>query len=251
MIRGNFCLCFLKFLSNAGSPISTILEFVFILFIIAIGITINLKFRTKLLDEKKQMPIGRRGNVVAPVMIVFCLLQIVFWPFDLILLWGITNEIVSEDSIHPKLCVALLMTLKSGRMCIAYHSLFVALIRYMHIVKDKILNQWNYERVAWNFKFFCIIFPLAMEGMGNMTNSFKDFALIKEVGDCMGFVEELDDGKNMEEQIPSRLAKWTMKYLPAPLIKALSIIYAVATVSVSANVIEAYLYLRIFQKMKR
>ena len=90
-----------------------------------------------------------------------------------------------------------------------------------------------------------------MEGMGNMTNSFKDFALIKEVGDCMGFVEELDDGKNMEEQIPSRLAKWTMKYLPAPLIKALSIIYAVATVSVSANVIEAYLYLRIFQKMKR
>ena len=148
MIRGNFCLCFLKFLSNAGSPISTILEFVFILFIIAIGITINLKFRTKLLDEKKQMPIGRRGNVVAPVMIVFCLLQIVFWPFDLILLWGITNEIVSEDSIHPKLCVALLMTLKSGRMCIAYHSLFVALIRYMHIVKDKILNQWNYERVA-------------------------------------------------------------------------------------------------------
>ena len=232
MIRRNFCLCFLKFHSNAGSSISTIVEFVFISFIIAIGIAINLKFRTKLLDEKKQMPIGRRGNVVAPVMNVFCLLQIVFWPFDLILLWGITNVIVPVDSIHPKLCVALVMTLKSGRMCIAYHSLFVALIRYMHIVKDKILNQWNYERVAKHFKIFCIIFPLPME-----------FALIKEIGDCMGFAEELNDGANMEEQTPfistpSRLAKWTMKYLPAPLMKALSIIYAVATVSVSANVIE-------------
>ena len=251
MIRRNFCLCFLEFHSNAGSSISTILEFVLISFIIAIGITINLKFRKKLLDEKKQMPIGRRGNVVAPVMNVFCLLQIVFWPFDLILLWGITNEIVPVDSIHPKLCVSLLMTLKSGRMCIAYHSLFVALIRYMHIVKDKVLNQWNYERVSRHFKFFCIIFPLAMEVVGNMTNSLKDFASIKEVRDCMGFAGELNDGGNIEEQIPSKLAKWTMKYLPATLINALSIIYDFATVSVSANVIEAYLYLRVFQKMKR
>ena len=237
-MKGSFCPCFLRFISNPGSSISTKLEFGFILFIIGIGITINLKFRTKLLDEKKKMPIGRRGNVVEPVMRVFCLLQMVFWPYDLILLWAITNEVVPTDSINPKLCSAIMITLKSGRMCIAYHSLFVALIRYMHIVKDKILNQWNYERVAKHFKIFCIIFPLAMEGMGNMTNSFKDFALIKEIGDCMGFAEELNDGANMEEQTPSRLAKWTMKYLPAPLMKALSIIYAVATVSVSANVID-------------
>ena len=249
-MSGSFCPCFLKFVSNPGSSIFTNLELGFILFIIGIGITINNKFRTKLLVEKKQMPIGRRGNVVAPVMRVFCLLQMAFWPYDLILLWGLTNEVVSVDSIHPNLCSALILTLKSGRMCIAYHSLFVALIRYMHIVQDQILNQWNYERVANYFKFFCIIFPVAMEGIGAMTTP-PYYTMTKEIEDCMGFEDELLDGTPLAKQVPSEWVLWTMNYLPTPLVQAVSLMYTVATVSVLANVTEAYLYLRIFQKMKR
>ena len=249
-MKGSFCPCFLQFISNPGSSISTKLEFGFILFIIGIGITINLKFRTKLLDEKKKMPIGRRGNVVEPVMRVFCLLQMVFWPYDLILLWAITNEVVPTDSINPKLCSAIMITLKSGRMCIAYHSLFVALIRYMHIVQDQILNQWNYERVANYFKVFCIIFPLAMECIGAMTTS-PYYTMTKEIEDCIGFEDDLNDGFTIEKQVPSELVQWTMNYLPISLIQAVSLMYTIATVSVLANVTEAYLYLRIFQKMKR
>ena len=249
-MSGSFCPCFLKFVSNPGSSISTNLEFGFILFIIGIGITINHKFRTKLRDEKKRMPIGRRGNVVAPVMRVFCLLQMAFWPYDLVLLWGLTNEVVPVDSIHTNLCSALMITLKSGRMCIAYHSLFVALIRYMHIVQDQILNQWNYERVANYFKFFCIIFPLTMEGIGAMTTP-PYYTLTKEIEDCMGFKDELNDGFTNAKQVPSEWVLWTMNYLPTPLVQAVSLMYTVATVSVLANATEAYLYLRIFQKMKR
>ena len=249
-MKGSFCPCFLQFISNPGSSISTKLEFGFILFIIGIGITINLKFRTKLLDEKKKMPIGLRGNVVEPVMRVFCLLQMVFWPYDLILLWAITNEVVPTDSINPKLCSAIMITLKSGRMCIAYHSLFVALIRYMHIVQDQILNQWNYERVANYFKVFCIIFPLAMECIGAMTTP-PYYTMTKEIEDCIGFEDDLNDGFTIEKQVPSELVQWTMNYLPISLIQAVSLMYTIATVSVLANVTEAYLYLRIFQKMKR
>ena len=246
----NFCPCLLQFMTNPGSSISTKLELGFILVIIAIGIAINLKFRAKLLEEKKKTPICRRGNVVAPVMRVFCLLQMVFWPFDLIFLWEITNEVVPVVSIHPNLCRVLVIMLKSGRMCIAYHSLFVALIRYMHIVQDKVLNRWNYERVANYFKFFCIIFPLAMEVIGNMTNP-PYFALTKEIRDCMDLRYELNDDLAMEEQVPSKLVQWTMNHLPTPVIRTLSFMYTIATVSVLANVTEAYLYLRIFQKMKR
>ena len=249
-MSGSFCPCFLKFISNPGPSISTKLEFGFISFIVGIGITINLKFRTKLQDEKKKMPIGRRGNVVAPVMRVFCLLQMAFWPYDLILLWGLTNEVVTLDSIHPNLCSALMITLKSGRMCIAYHSLFVALIRYMHIVQDQILNQWNYERVANYFKFFCIIFPLAMESIGTMTTP-PYYTMTKEIEDCISSEEQLNDGFTIAKQVPSELVQWTMNYLPASLIQAVSLMYTIATVSVLANVTEAYLYLRIFQKMKR
>ena len=202
---GDLCLCLVEFMGNSGSSIATILELGFVLFIISLGITINLKFKTKLHDEKKQMPINRRGNVVGSVMSVFCRLQMLFWPCDLILLWGITNEIVPVDSIHPNFCWALLMTVKTGRVCISYHSLFVALIRYMHIVRDKILNQWNYERVANYFKFFCIVFPLVMEGIGNFTNSdlAKEFAMIDEIRDCIGFTDQLNDGMTSKEEIPS------------------------------------------------
>ena len=250
---GDLCLCLVEFMGNSGSSITTILELGFVLFIIGLGIAINLKFKTKLHDEKKQMPINRRGNVVGSVMSVFCRLQMVFWPCDLILLWGITNEIVPVDSIHPNVCLTLLMTVKTGRMCISYHSLFVALIRYMHIVRHKILNQWNYERVANYFKFFCIIFPLVMEGIGNFTNSdlAKEFAMIDEIRDCIGFTEQLNDGITRKEETPSKLVQWTLNHLPAQVVQALSIMYTILTVLVSVNVIEAYLYLRIFQTMER
>ena len=250
---GDLCLCLVEFMGNSGSSITTILELGFVLFIIGLGITINLKFKTKLQDEKKRMPINRRGNVVGSVMSVFCRLQILFWPYDLILLWGITNEIVPVDSIHPNFCWALFMTAKTGRMCISYHSLFVALIRYMHIVRDKILNQWNYDRVANYFKFFCIIFPLVMEGIGNFTcpDLAKEFAMIDEIHDCMGITENLNYGITRKEEIPSKLVQWTLNYFPAHVVQVLSIMYTILTVLVSMNVIEAYLYLRIFQTMER
>ena len=216
-----------------------------VLIIIGIGTIVNLRFRTKLQDEKKQTPIGRRGNVVYPIMSMFCQLQIVFWPFDLLLLWEITNEIVPVDFIHPRICAILLMTLKSGRIYIAYHSLFIALIRYVYIVQDKISNQWNYERAANYFKVFSILVPIAIEALGHLTFGSGPLTLIKEVRECMGVSEELD------APIPSDLVKWTMIYLPAPLVKLLSYLYAILTVIVSTNMVEAYLYLRIFQKMKR
>ena len=247
----SFCLCLLKFHSNPGTSASTILELIVVLIIIGIGIIVNSRFRTKLQIEKKQTPIGRRGNVVAPIMSVFCQLQIVFWPLDLLLLWEITNEIVPVDLVHPRVCALLVMTLKSGRMCIAYHSLFVALIRYIHIVHDKTLNQWNYERAAKCFKFFSIIVPIAMELLGNLTYGSGHFTLIKEIRGCMGLSEQEETNVNLEELIPSELVRWTMTYLSAPLVKTLSYIYVIATVIVSSNIVEAYLYLRIFQKMKR
>ena len=77
------------------------------------------------------------------------------------------------------------------------------------------------------------------------------FALTKEIRECMGLKYEVNDGFANEEQVPSKLVQWTMNHLPTPLIRAVSFIYTIATVSILANVTEAYLYLRIFQKMKR
>ena len=183
----NFFVCIFKFYSNPGSLSSSILELIFVLVVIISGVLVNLRFRNKLLDEKKQKPIGRRGNVIAPVMELFCILQMIFWPFDLLLIWEVTNEIIPVDFIHPYVCQILLLTLKCGRVCIAYNSLFVALIRYIHIVHDKMANQWNYDKESRRFKLASIFVPLAMETVGHFFYCFDDYTLHEKIRKCASF----------------------------------------------------------------
>ena len=247
----SFFVCLFKFYSNPGSLSSLVLEFVFVLIVIILGVIINLRFRNKLLEEKKQKPIGRRGNVIAPVIELFCILQMIFWPFDLLLIWEVTNEIIPVDFIHPYVCQILLLTLKCGRVCIAYNSLFVALIRYIHIVHDKIANQWNYENESRRFKFASILVPLAMETVGCFFYEFNDYTLQEKIRKCVGFPERTNANTSMIEVLPGLPVNWTMNYLPFSLITALSFIYISIQVIVAMNIIEAYLYVQIFKTMKR
>ena len=247
----NFFVCLFKFYSNPGSMLSSVLEFIFVLIVIFFGIMINLMFRNKLLEEKKQRPIGRRGNVIAPVMELFCIIQMIFWPFDLLLIWEGTNEIVPIDFIHPYVCQILLLTLKCGRVCIAYNSLFVALIRYIHIVHDKIANQWNYENESRRFKFASILVPLAMETVGCFFYEFNDYTLHEKIRKCVGFSEHTNANTSMKEVLPGLPVNWTMNYLPFSLITTLSFIYISIQVIVAMNIIEAYFYVQIFKTMKR
>ena len=247
----DFCLCLLKFHSNPASIAYIVLELVLVLVIIVFGTIINLKFRTKLEDEKKQTPAGRRGNVIAPVMNVFCIIQVVFWPFDLFLIWGTVNEVVPVDLIDPWLCKTLFLTLKCGRICIAYNSLMVALIRYIHIVHDRVSNQWNYERAAKVFKLASIFVPVVMEVIGSLTDGFNQFAEIEEIRDCTGYTDQLSTSNRSEEFMPGTLVNWTMNYVPLSLIKTIYYTYIVITVVVSMNIVEAYLYKQIFDTMKR
>ena len=62
--------------------------------------------------------------------------------------------------------------------------------------------------------------------------------MTKEIEDCIGFEDDLNNGFTIEKQVPSELVQWTMNYLPISLIQAVSLMYTIATVSVLANVTE-------------
>jgi len=181
----------------------------------------------------------------------FCILQVIFWPYDILLFWSTTNEIVSSDDMPPWFCKILLILLKSGRMCIAYNSLFVAFIRYVHIVHYKVSNQWNYENSAKRFKIASIGIPIAMEILGYFTHGYTQFTELEEIKECLASPTVSSSSTNDVLLVPWDGANWTLRYLPASLVHAISYAYVTITTIVFINITEAILYLFVFRHMKR
>ena len=71
-----FCACIYKtFVDTPISTWSTILELIFSLLIGVCGGTVNYRFVKKLQEEKRNTPMGRKGNVIEPVIRWNCTFQ--------------------------------------------------------------------------------------------------------------------------------------------------------------------------------
>ena len=94
-----FCACIYKtFVDEPVTLWTTILEFVFSIVIGICGVVINYRFVKKLSEERRNTPIGRRGNIIEPVIRWNCCFQMVFWPYDLLYFWINQNEIMQMAS---------------------------------------------------------------------------------------------------------------------------------------------------------
>ena len=252
-VPGDICICVYKyFIAESVTISSTILEFIFILFIVTCGVIVNLRYRNKLKKEKMSMPLSGRGNVIEPVMSWFCLLQMIFWPFELLFLWTNSNEVIPSESLPSWLCYVLELGMRTGRMCVAYNSIFVALIRYAYIVKSHRSNQWNYKKMSKRFKLTSIFFPIIMEILKSLAVRVENVLLarIPEVKDCLSGVPGLNSTTNIHFLSSSEQVDWTMRELPTSLALLISYIFAIGGLA-ALNVPEAFLYLTIFRSMNR
>ena len=245
-----FCLCFYKFIvDDSITNVSTVTGFVASVAVIVSGILLNYGMWNKLAIEKKKAPVWKRGNLVEPVMSCFCILQIIYWPYDLLYLWVNTNEVIPADYMLPWICNLLLILLKAGRICISYNSLFVALIRYFYIVHWKRANLWDFERIAKIVKRASIAIPVVMEIVGSFTVEIS----YNHIDDAHHCLTSLDNSRNMtnEEDLKPPGVEFALQYLPQSVITASSYVYITLTGLVVLNVSESFLYLRIFNNMKR
>ena len=138
-MSGSFCICIYRFLRGPQTVtiLSTVLEFIAVLTVIVCGLVLNTKFWRIIQEEKRSRVIGRRGNVIEPMMSWFSILQMIFWPYALLFSWVNRSEIIPSNSLPSWLCGLLFVIMRIGRMCLADNSLFVAVIRYIYIVKHK------------------------------------------------------------------------------------------------------------------
>ena len=251
------CTCtYAAFVDESGSPWTTGLELLLSFFIGALGIKLNYRFLKKLEDERRHTPLGRKGNVIEPIMRWFCWIQIVYWPYHLLFYWINFNGIVPVEWMNGWWCnIIFQIGIVFGRYCIAYNSLFVALIRYIYIVHHKRANQWSYERVGNMFRYCSVAVPLSLFIIGMFTAYYPLIEAMKitemaKFKDCFASYQ----GLNATEDIPPFMSvhtKWTLNYLPESLVIVMCYIHKVITAIVFLNLADIFFYVSIYRSVTR
>ena len=228
-----YCKCLLKSFGAKPVPLySTILQGVLSLLICVCGIFLNYKVSQKLKQEKKRKPLGKRGNVVEPIMRWFCIIQIIYWPLQLLFFWFHVNSIITVEIVPLWSCILMANGIALGRIIIAYNSFFVALVRYVYIVHQVKANQWNFETIGRLSQVGSIIVPTLMSILMNTTFDFN--LLLNQCGNSERIIFNL-----------------TRNYLPDYFVNAIGIISFSIQMIVFLNITEAFLYFKIFSVIKR
>ena len=140
-----------------------------------------------------------------------------------------------------------------GRDCIAYNSLFVALVRYIYIVHQKKSNQWDFEKVGFYFRITSIAVPFGVETFGLFVNNFPHHQIMREKDIFKSCVSSLQ-GFNNTVGIPTPepyFRSLAIQVVPEWILYGVYIVYYCITIVVFLNLIEGILYYQIFQTIKR
>ena len=250
MSDDSFCICVLKSFADKGHfNVGWVsLEFVFSFIICLVGVILNRKFLHDLGKEKRNKPSNRKGNVIEPIMRWFCRLQILYWPFQQLFIWLVSNNIVPIEPMPNRCCIVLTSVVIIVRCIIGYNSLFVALIRFLYIVYDKKANQWEFKTVGKCFQIASIGVPFFISAVMIFTLDpsipDKRFSIYSH---CP-LIYPSDDNLNPLKPLTYQ---WTLKFLPRQLVNSIGIICGLIQAVILSNIIEGILYIIIFKSMKR
>ena len=246
------CTCIYEaYIDKSTTFLTTVTDFVLSVCIGVLGIIVNYKLIRNLKEEKRSKPIGRKGNVIEPIMQIYCKFQVVFWPYYLLYFWLHFNGIIPSSFMKGWWCnVITQISIVFGRTYIAWISLFVAVTRYTYIVHRETANRWDYERVGKVFKIWSVVIPIVFGVIRLFTDNYTRYQTGESFESCIANNLEYNGTSNMT--IPYAYPyTWTLKYIPENIL--LGIDYALTGIGiiVSFNIVEAYLYFAIFRQIKR
>ena len=246
------CTCIYESFGDGSSSIWTILlEFLFLLCICVCGVTVNVIFLKKLQNERRNTPLGRKGNVIEPIMSLYGRYQIIYWPFFLLIFWIMFNQIIPSTYMNGWWCAALLQIgIYIGRSIIAFNSLCVALIRYIYIVYQQKANQWEFKRVGRIFRICSVAVPIAFQILHMFTNPFELYQTQPSYRNCVASFQGLNSTDDL--QFPKAIVfEWTTKYIPENIVRTLNMILVSIQVIVLLNLMEGFFYFRMYRCIKK
>ena len=235
------------------STFSSVVEFFVLMALTMCGLQANYSLWKKLREEKKNTPIGRKGNVIEPIVSWYCVIQSVYWPYFMFLGWIFPNQVMTWESLPSWVVYIMLWQMMVGRGYIAFNSLCCAMIRYCYIVHHEKANQWDYERTRRNFQLLSVLLPLIHTIVALFPQTYN---LITTGNDkfeaCMTSYDDLYLGTNSSEKLPRVpfLYLLTTSVIPERLVQITNIILLSLVLIAYSNSIDAYLYFRIFKNVK-
>ena len=253
-MRGTICKCIYRHLID--QPVtwtSIIIDFLASLTIIALGLATTYRFKKKLHEERKTTPLGRKGNVIEPIMRWYLMFTMIFWPYELLYLWMNAHEIMPSSWFENCWLMNIMMhPVRIGRTIIAYNSFFVALIRYLYIVHHKKANQWDFQKTGQIFQVASILVPLVMELIRVSTE--VDVPGLKTTERFQKCVIESEGLNTTSASISLPLpvtVEFTLRLLPHSMVSVIYYIDLAITLVIGSNLLETYFYFKIFESIKR
>ena len=262
------CTClYEKLIDTPMSIWTTILDFSCSTLIGVLAVMVNHTFMKKLQKEKRDKPLGRKGNVIEPIMQLFCMIQMVYWPYFLLYFWINANGIVPTYLMNGWWCLMILLPIKIIRLLICCNSFFVALIRYIFIVHREKSNQWEFEQIGKWFKIGGVCIPIFVNIVELFTNDYSELKTGEKFERCISFYSNSStknnttipkmnglfaymNGHNTTFPISYPYA-WTIEVLPEPMILVIYYITQVVIYIIILNLSELFFYFKIFRCVKR
>ena len=232
---------------------TTFIDFLCSLVIGLLGVIVNYRFLKKLQKEKRSRPEGRKGNVIEPVMQLFCKVQILYWPYYLLYFWLQFNGIIPSSFMSGWSWSCLVIAqeaIKFGRNIIAWNSAFVAFIRYIYIVHREKSNQWDFDRVGKWFRVASIGIPTVYNTIDVLTNGVWEYQRGDAFYNCISFNLGLNNTNNFTTPNIYPYA-WSVEYLPKSLILSIYYTVWVLKILIYGNIVDGYFYLSIYRCIKR
>ena len=227
---------------------TTISEFIFTLIICTCGVTLNIKFSKKLEQERRCKPVGRKGNVIEPIMRWFIKLQIVYWPLELFVFWIIVNDLI-PSFIHPQICFLGAFIITCGRLIVAFNSIILALIRYLYIVHSQKASKWEFDKVAKWFQISSIAVPLSIHILWWLT--FDRTLFIQDMIEKIYTKKDVASNTTLTQCTKEIPPSVTSQYLPKPFIDTMAIFTTIVGAIAFLNIAECFLYAQIFKTIQR
>ena len=240
----------MSFIDKNTSAWSTILDFLLSMLIFVFGVIFNYVFWKKLKQEKKLVPLGRRGNIIEPILRWYCFIQIAYWPCSLLYLGIAFNGITPTEILKTLWCNVGILITRFGRMYIAYNSLFVAMIRYIYIVHYDKAKNWNFENVGKFFQLTSLALPLVIEFFGMLVDNHELYQGKPGFTECIASYQGLNSTQNLTipDVYPRR---WIMQYVPETIALVVNFFHLIITAVVFLNIIEGFFYFQIFKSIQR
>ena len=255
-MKDSLCSCFYKhWISVSNTTLSVVLSFLITLVIIVSGVLLNYRFRKKLQEEKRSKPLNRKGNVIESIMRWFCVIQILFWPYELLLIWISEHEIILFEwlsALPYPVCWISYNLMILGRIYVAFSSLFVALIRYVYIVHERKANQWEFAKVGKCFQIASVVVPSALVIVAHFVAMLRDEVIYShdDTKDCVASIEGFNNTNSVHPPY-SHGVSFTLQYVPETIVRPINYIVQTMVFVVYSNVIEAFLYGKIYQNIRR